>query len=116
MMTFLASSIPLLTIQVDYVIQYTKSNIPKIPATAYVSGYIILLTVQYTWILVLGSDKSTFFGRMGHMEQAPLSHHHQQQQEHAAQGFEPEFYSEKLNNESRQSQLNSASLNRALCA
>ncbi|CAO3634279.1 unnamed protein product [Mucor fragilis] len=112
MMTFLASSIPLLTIQVDYVIQYTKSNIPKIPATAYVSGYIILLTVQYTWILVLGSDKSTFFGRMGHMEQAPLSHHHQQ--EHTTQGFEPEFYSEKLNNESRQSQLNSATLNRAL--
>lgn len=114
MMTFLASSIPLLTIQVDYVIQYTKSNIPKIPATAYVSGYIILLTVQYTWILVLGSDKSTLFGRMGHMEQAPLSHHHQQ--EHTTQGFEPEFYSEKLNNESRQSQLNSATLNRALCA
>lgn len=112
-MTFLASSIPLLTIQVDYVIQYTRSNIPKIPATAYVSGYIILLTVQYVWILVLGSDKSTFFGRLGHTEQAPVSHHHQ---EHQTQGFEPEFYSEKLNNESRQSQPSSATLNRALCA
>ncbi|CEP14448.1 hypothetical protein [Parasitella parasitica] len=101
MMTFLASSIPLLTIQVDYVIQYTKSNIPKIPATAYVSGYIILLTVQYMWVLVLGSDKSTFFGKLGHLEQP-------QSQE---QAFEPEFYSEKLHNESRQSQPNSATLN-----
>lgn len=108
MMTILASSIPLLTIQVDYVIQYTKTNIPKIPATAYVSGYTILLIVQYMWVLVLGSDKSTFLGKLGHLEQPSF----QQQQQ---QGFEPEFYSEKLNNESKQSQPNSATLNRALC-
>lgn len=81
-MTFLASSIPLLTIQIDYVVQYTKTNIPKVPASAYVAGYIILVTVQYMWVLVIGSDSQTWLGQLGY---PTLS-------------FEPTscFYSEKL--------------------
>lgn len=66
MVAFLASSIPLLTIQIDYVIQYTKTNIPKVPASAYVSGYIILVIVQYMWILVIGSDDQTWLGQLGY--------------------------------------------------
>jgi hypothetical protein len=93
MLAFLASSIPLLTIQVDYVIQYTKANIPKTAATAYVSGYIILLAVQYSWVLVFGSDQSTFLGRLGSVME-PVRNEER--------GFEPEFYSEKP--ESRLSQ------------
>ncbi len=90
MLTFLAASIPLLTIQIDYVVQYTKPNIPKMPANAYVAGYIVLVTVQYMWVLVIGSDKSTMLGKLGHMssdsEDVPSSNN----------GFEPEFYSEKM--------------------
>jgi hypothetical protein len=86
MMTFLASSIPLLTIQVDYVVQYTKSNIPKMPAHAYVAGYIILLTIQYMWVLVIGSDSQTTLGRLGHIVADEVNVHH----------IEPEFYSEKI--------------------
>lgn len=46
LLTFLAASIPLLTIQVDYVIQYIKPSIPRDPANAYAAGYIILIIVQ----------------------------------------------------------------------
>lgn len=66
MAAFLASSIPLLTIQIDYVVQYTKTNIPKIPASAYVAGYIILVTVQYMWLLVIGSDGQTWLGQLAY--------------------------------------------------
>lgn len=45
-MTFLGASIPLLTIQVDYVIQYTKPTVPREPANAYAAGYIVLIVVQ----------------------------------------------------------------------
>lgn len=48
LLTFLAVSIPLLTIQADYVIQYTQSSIPRDAANAYAAGYIILIIVQVT--------------------------------------------------------------------
>ncbi|KAG2207500.1 hypothetical protein INT47_004248 [Mucor saturninus] len=66
MAAFLASSIPLLTIQIDYVVQYTKTSIPKVPASAYVAGYIMLVTVQYLWLLVIGSDRQTWLGQLAH--------------------------------------------------
>ncbi|KAG1450072.1 hypothetical protein G6F56_008456 [Rhizopus delemar] len=61
MMVLLATSIPLLIIQIDYVIQYTRSFVPKGPATVYVAGYIVL----YLWILIYGSKSTTFFGKLG---------------------------------------------------
>lgn len=104
-MAILASSIPLLTIQVDYVIQYTKANIPKSAATAYVSGYIILLAVQYSWILVFGSDQSTFLGRLGSIVDHDTARNE-------GRGFEPKFYSEKTD-ESRLSPPSGATYNPA---
>ena len=89
MLTFLATSIPLLTIQIDYVIQYTKPNISKTAANVYVAGYIMLIIVQYLWVLVLGSDKSTRLGSMGHF---PTDH----DEVAPATRYEPEFYSEKM--------------------
>ncbi|CAO3694836.1 unnamed protein product [Rhizopus microsporus] len=65
MMTLLATSVPLLTIQIDYVIQSSRSNLSRAPANTYTAGYIILIIMQYVWILIFGSDKSTFFGRWG---------------------------------------------------
>jgi hypothetical protein len=91
MMTFLASSIPLLTIQIDYVVQSTKSSLPKMPANAYVVGYIILVIVQYMWVLVIGSSSHTFLGRLGHQKEEEGTAAAQTQA-----GFEPEFYSEKM--------------------
>jgi hypothetical protein len=46
MATFLASSIPLLTIQIDYVLQYNKPENQMIPANVYVIGFIVLTVIQ----------------------------------------------------------------------
>lgn len=86
MVTFLASSIPLLTIQIDYVVQYTNPNIPKVPASAYAAGYIILVVVQYMWVLVIGSDSKTRLGRLGYISTGNVP----------SSNYEPEFYSEKM--------------------
>ncbi|OBZ82967.1 High osmolarity signaling protein sho1 [Choanephora cucurbitarum] len=64
MVAVLASSIPMLTIQVDYVVQLTKTSIPSVPGNAYVSGYIILIIVHYAWLFVLGSEETTWLGRL----------------------------------------------------
>ncbi|KAI8993433.1 hypothetical protein BDB01DRAFT_902960 [Pilobolus umbonatus] len=64
---FLASSIPLLTIQIDYVVQNDKPSLQKLYIHAYGVGYAIILIIQYSWILVLGSDKETFLGRLGYL-------------------------------------------------
>ncbi|KAI8069860.1 uncharacterized protein B0P05DRAFT_551197 [Gilbertella persicaria] len=85
MMAVLASSIPLLTIQVDYVIQLTKAMVSKTPsANAYVSGYMILLVVHYAWIIVIGSDKTTWLGALGQAEDIRNDCR-----------IEPEFFAEK---------------------
>lgn len=88
MLTFLATSIPLLTIQIDYVAQYSKPNIPKMPANAYVAGYIVLVIIQYMWVVVIGSDESTRLGRLGSFPN--------ESQLTPPSRFEPEFYSEKM--------------------
>lgn len=95
-MTILASSIPLLTIQIDYVFQYTKSNLPKMPANAYVAGYIILVTVQYMWVFVIGSESHTRLGRLGHITDEEESSATIAGTEGTGGAFEPEFYSEKM--------------------
>ncbi|KAI8368103.1 uncharacterized protein BYT42DRAFT_521781 [Radiomyces spectabilis] len=63
-LTLLASSIPLLTIQIDYVIQYNKPVSIKDSANAYAGGYIGLVVVQYLWVLVFGSDSQSRLGRL----------------------------------------------------
>ncbi|KAI9359358.1 hypothetical protein BD770DRAFT_471733 [Pilaira anomala] len=83
MVTLLATSIPLLTIQIDYVVHNTKPNIPKMPASVYVAGYIVMVTIQYMWILVIGSDSNTSLGRLGYISTE-------------SSNYEPEFYSEKM--------------------
>ncbi|EIE75496.1 hypothetical protein RO3G_00200 [Rhizopus delemar RA 99-880] len=56
-----------------YRITYTnRSNIPKGPTNTYVVGYIVLVIVQYLWILIFGSSKSTFFGRLGQTDENSL--------------------------------------------
>ncbi|KAI7893399.1 uncharacterized protein EV154DRAFT_417114 [Mucor mucedo] len=49
-----------------YRLAYTKTSIPKVPASAYVAGYIMLVTVQYLWLLVIGSDRQTWLGQLAH--------------------------------------------------
>ncbi|KAI9485642.1 MAG: hypothetical protein EXX96DRAFT_603940 [Benjaminiella poitrasii] len=93
MLAFLATSIPLLTVQVDTVMQFTKTSLPKVPANAYVCGYIMLLIVQYTWMLIFGSDPTTFFGQLGY---------HSSEQNLTPSVSSHEFYSEKKLSESRQ--------------
>lgn len=98
MMTFLASSIPLLTIQVDYVIQYNRPSVPKLPSTIYVAGYITLLIVQYGWVLVLGSDPNTSLGKLGYTVNESIS-----------LDYEAGFYTtEKANESKHQSQYTHA--------
>ncbi|KAI9312823.1 hypothetical protein BX666DRAFT_1982290 [Dichotomocladium elegans] len=70
-LTFLGASIPLLTIQVDYVVQYTKLSAPREPANAYAAGYVILICVQYMWIIVFGSDPDSSLGQWGYIEALP---------------------------------------------
>ncbi|KAI9491705.1 hypothetical protein BDB00DRAFT_977947 [Zychaea mexicana] len=84
-LTFIAASIPLLTIQADYVIQYTKPSVPKDPANAYAAGYIILVFVQYLWVIVFGSDPNSYLGAFGRIvddeqPQHQQASYHQQQQ------------------------------------
>ncbi|KAI9250187.1 hypothetical protein BDA99DRAFT_608488 [Phascolomyces articulosus] len=89
-LTFLAASIPILTVQADYVIQYTKPSVPREPANAYAAGYIILIFIQYLWVIVFGSDPNSYFGSFGRIEQdghphqqihSSEPHHHYQQQQ-----------------------------------
>ncbi|KAI7902694.1 uncharacterized protein BX663DRAFT_510156 [Cokeromyces recurvatus] len=97
MLAFLATSIPLLTVQIDAVMQFSRQSLPKIPANTYVSGYIILLIVQYVWILIFGSDASTFFGQLGY---------HSSTDQNVCLSISSNdhdaFYSEEKLNESRQ--------------
>ncbi|KAI7857395.1 hypothetical protein BDC45DRAFT_501097 [Circinella umbellata] len=79
-LTFIAASIPLLTVQADYVIQYTKPSVPRDPANAYAAGYIILICVQYLWVIVFGSDPNSYFGSFGRIN----SDGHPHQQIHSA--------------------------------
>ncbi|ORY92247.1 hypothetical protein BCR43DRAFT_498045 [Syncephalastrum racemosum] len=80
LLTFIGASIPLLTIQVDYVLQYTKPSVPRDPANAYAVGYVILIIVQYAWVVVFGSDPSSYFGQFGQISGAgeAVSSLHQQ--------------------------------------
>lgn len=65
MLTLLAISIPLLTIQIDYILQYSKpAQLNRIAANAYAAGYIGLVIIQYIWVLVLGSEPKSCLGQL----------------------------------------------------
>lgn len=101
-LTFLAASIPLLTIQADYVIQYTTPSVPLDGANAYAAGYIILVCVQvmiqskksclaiinvrflvqYMWVVVFGSDPNSYFGMFGQIQEDELPTDHRVPADH----------------------------------
>ncbi|CAO3591752.1 unnamed protein product [Absidia cylindrospora] len=83
--TMLAISIPLLTMQIDYILQYSKpAQLNRMAANAYAAGYIGLVLIQYTWVLVLGSEPKSYLGQLA-------------QDDHSMESslVEPQFYSEK---------------------
>ncbi|KAI8339977.1 hypothetical protein BC941DRAFT_392895 [Chlamydoabsidia padenii] len=85
----LAISIPLLTIQIDYVLQYSKpAQLNRMAANAYAAGYIGLVIIQYIWVLVIGSEPASYLGQLAH------DHHSLQ-----SSLVEPQFYSEKQANQ-----------------
>ncbi|KAI8063829.1 hypothetical protein BC940DRAFT_306946 [Gongronella butleri] len=86
MLTFLGISIPLVTIQIDYVLQYSKgAQLNRVAANSYVAGYIGLVIVQYIWVLVLGSEPRSYLGHFAQDDTSALS-----------SIVEPHFYNEKL--------------------
>jgi hypothetical protein len=85
MLTMLAISIPLLTIQIDYILQYSRpAQLNRMAANAYAAGYIGLVIIQYIWVLVIGSEPKSYLGQLAH-------------DDHSMQSslVEPQFYSEK---------------------
>jgi hypothetical protein len=85
MLTMLAISIPLLTIQIDYILQYSRpAQLNRMAANAYAAGYIGLVIIQYIWVLVIGSEPKSYLGQFAH-------------DDHSMQSslVEPQFYSEK---------------------
>ncbi|KAI9301126.1 hypothetical protein BJ944DRAFT_291180 [Cunninghamella echinulata] len=97
MLTFLAISIPLLTIQIDYILNYSKPNlINRVAANAYAVGYIGLVIIQYIWVLALGSEPTSYFGQLA-QEELPSMQHHNQLNHHVSfeEPSQHHFYSEK---------------------
>ncbi|KAI7870452.1 hypothetical protein BDF14DRAFT_1774346 [Spinellus fusiger] len=62
MLTFLAISIPLLTLQIDFVLYLTLRT--QYAKMAYSVGYILIIVVQYLWVLMIGSDTSCYLGQL----------------------------------------------------
>ncbi|ORZ09303.1 hypothetical protein BCR42DRAFT_396419 [Absidia repens] len=85
MLTMLAISIPLLTIQIDYILQYSKpAQLNRVAANAYAAGYIGLVIIQHIWVLVLGSEPQSYLGQL--VQDNPAM---------STSLVEPQFYSEK---------------------
>ncbi|KAI8342109.1 hypothetical protein BC941DRAFT_415386 [Chlamydoabsidia padenii] len=92
MLTLLAISIPLLTIQIDYIIQYSKpAQLNRIAANAYAAGYIGLVIIQYIWVLVLGSEPTSYLGQWAQdnqsLQSTSLPHFYSEKQNHHQAGF-----------------------------
>ncbi|RCI05741.1 hypothetical protein CU098_013640 [Rhizopus stolonifer] len=57
-LTFLAASISMVTYQIDFVLPVTKFTAGyRSGASAYAAGYIILMIIQFLWVIVFGSEK-----------------------------------------------------------
>ncbi|CAO3622410.1 unnamed protein product [Cunninghamella blakesleeana] len=102
MLTFLAISIPLLTIQIDYVLNYSKPNLlNRVAANAYAVGYIGLVIIQYIWVIAIGSEPTSYFGQLVQDEiipHSPMMASHHQQQQHVGFDETPFYSSEKTAN------------------
>ncbi|ORX58845.1 hypothetical protein DM01DRAFT_1405465 [Hesseltinella vesiculosa] len=86
MLSFLAISIPLLTIQIDFVLQYSKSSqLNHVASNCYAAGYIGLAVIQYIWVLVLGSEPRSYLGHFAQDDSSAVS-----------SIVEPHFYNEKM--------------------
>ncbi|CEP16031.1 hypothetical protein [Parasitella parasitica] len=62
-LTFLAASIAMLTLQLDYALPTTKFTPGyRNGAGAYAAGYIILIIIEFLWVIVFGSEPESYIG------------------------------------------------------
>ncbi|KAI8645504.1 hypothetical protein BD408DRAFT_361230 [Parasitella parasitica] len=62
-LTFLAASIAMLTLQLDYALPTTKfTSGYRNGAGAYAAGYIILIIIEFLWVIVFGSEPESYIG------------------------------------------------------
>ncbi|KAI9272687.1 hypothetical protein BDA99DRAFT_498972 [Phascolomyces articulosus] len=70
LLTFLAASIALLTVQIDSVLPVNKfaaiEGANQGGAAAYAAGYIIIIIIQFLWVFVFGSEPNSYLGQFGH--------------------------------------------------
>ncbi|KAI7896629.1 uncharacterized protein EV154DRAFT_491667 [Mucor mucedo] len=65
-LTFLAASLSMLTYQLDYALPTSKFKSQyKGGAGVYAAGYIILIIIQFLWVIVFGSESDSYFGQFG---------------------------------------------------
>ncbi|KAG1049897.1 hypothetical protein G6F43_007801 [Rhizopus delemar] len=62
-LAFLGASISLLTFQLDSIVPI--SRLIGGGSSAYASGYIILIIIQFIWVMIFGSDPESFVGQYG---------------------------------------------------
>lgn len=64
-LTFLAASIAMLTAQLDFSLPVAKfSSAYRGGAGAYAAGYIILIIIEFLWVIVFGSEPESYIGRL----------------------------------------------------
>ncbi|KAG0756263.1 hypothetical protein G6F16_011440 [Rhizopus arrhizus] len=62
-LAFLGASISLLTFQLDSIVPI--SRLIGGGSSAYAAGYVILIIIQFIWVMVFGSDPESFVGQYG---------------------------------------------------
>ncbi|CAO0803444.1 unnamed protein product [Mucor circinelloides] len=90
-LTFLAASIAMLTLQLDYALPTFKFGYGyRGGAGTYAAGYIILIIIEFLWVIVFGSEPESYVGRLApaHYGNSVGIVHHQQQQQQQQQPYE----------------------------
>ncbi|CEG76445.1 hypothetical protein RMATCC62417_11341 [Rhizopus microsporus] len=87
-LAFLGASISLLTIQLDYITP--ASRVFGGGAGAFATGYIVLIIIQFLWVMIFGSDPESYIGQYGpsHYGNSVGIQHHRQQQPQQQQAYE----------------------------
>ncbi|KAI9253183.1 hypothetical protein BY458DRAFT_522367 [Sporodiniella umbellata] len=62
-LAFLGASIALLTVQLDFLVP--SARVYKGAFGAYAAGYILLIMIQFIWVMLFGSDPESSIGRYG---------------------------------------------------
>ncbi|KAF1800529.1 hypothetical protein V8B55DRAFT_1535285 [Mucor lusitanicus] len=84
-LTFLAASIAMLTLQLDYALPTVKFSFGyRGGAGAYAAGYIILIMIEFLWVIVFGSEPESYVGRFApaHYGNSVGIVHHQHAPQH----------------------------------